>query len=108
MIPDKTYDMWTDEDYENAIPEETRRAFDRAANSPEVQELVNKMCSEKNEKDKELSMSLQIQAYLTTASDELYAIGKPLHSEDKLKEIHQCMLMWQKLHNHYFKDILQK
>lgn len=60
------------------------------------------------QEEKELSISLQIQAYLTTASDELYAIGKPLHSEDKLKEIHQCMLMWQKLHNHYFKGILQK
>lgn len=61
-----------------------------------------------SEKEKELSISLQIQAYLTTASDELYASGKPLHSEDKLKEIHQCMLMWQKLHNHYFKDILSE
>lgn len=61
-----------------------------------------------NEKEKEFSISLQIQAYLTTASDELYASGKPLHNEDKLKEIHQCMLMWQKLHNHYFKDMLSK
>lgn len=61
-----------------------------------------------SEKEKELSISLQIQAYLTTASDELYASGKPLHSEDKLKEIHQCMSMWQKLHNHYFRDILSE
>ena len=61
-----------------------------------------------NKQEKELSISLQIQAYLTTASDELYASGKPLHSEDKLKEIHQCMLMWQKLHNHYFKNILSE
>ena len=51
---------------------------------------------------KELSFSLQIQAYLNTASDELYAKGKPLYSERRLEDIHKCMLMWQKLHNAYF------
>lgn len=52
--------------------------------------------------DKELSLSLQIQAYLNTASDELYAKGKPLYSEERVKDIHKCMLMWLKLHNAYF------
>ena len=51
---------------------------------------------------KELSLSLQIQAYLNTASDELYAKGKPLCSEKRIEDIHKCMLMWQKLHNAYF------
>lgn len=52
----KPYDMWTDEDYEAAIPKETRKAFDRAANSPKIRELMNKMCSEKNitQEEKEL------------------------------------------------------
>lgn len=46
----KPYDMWTDEDYEAAIPEETRREFDRAVNSPEIQELVNKLRTGKTSK----------------------------------------------------------
>ena len=54
------------------------------------------------DRSKELSLSLQIQAYLNTASDELYAKGKPLYSEKRLEDIHKCMLMWQKLHNAYF------
>ena len=53
-------------------------------------------------RSKELSLSLQIQAYLNTASDELYAKGKPLYSEERIEDIHKCMLMWQKLHNAYF------
>ena len=53
-------------------------------------------------RSKELSLSLQIQAYLNTASDELYAKGKPLYSEKRMEDIHKCMLMWQKLHNAYF------
>ena len=48
------------------------------------------------------ALSLQIQAFLTTASDELYAKGRPLYTKEKYEEIHQCMLMWQKLHDHYF------
>lgn len=48
----KHYDMWTDEDYEAAIPEEIRKEFDRAITGHEIQELVNKMCSEKTEKGK--------------------------------------------------------
>lgn len=54
------------------------------------------------QRDKEVSLSLQIQAFLTTASDELYAEGRTLYSKEKYEEIHQCMLMRQKLHNNYF------
>ena len=58
------------------------------------------VCSE--DRSKELSLSLQIQSYLNTASDELYAKGKSLYSEKRIEDIHKCMLMWQKLHNAYF------
>ena len=54
------------------------------------------------DRSKEQFLSFQIQAYLNTASDELYAKGKPLYSEERLEEIHKCMLMWQTLHNAYF------
>ena len=30
----KPYDMWTDEDYENAIPQEVRDAFDKVTQKP--------------------------------------------------------------------------
>ena len=52
--------------------------------------------------DKEKSLSIQIQAYLNTASDELYAPGKPLYTKEHHKGIHECMRMWQKLHHYYF------
>ena len=52
--------------------------------------------------DKELALSLQIQAYLNTASDELYGKGKPLYSKSHLEGIHECMKMWAKLHDYYF------
>lgn len=54
-------------------------------------------------RDKELALSLQIQAYLNTASDELYGKGKPLYSKSHLEGIHECMKMWAKLHDYYFK-----
>ena len=54
------------------------------------------------DRSKELSLSLQIQAYLSTARDELYAKGKPLYSEKRIEDINKCMLMWTKLHNAYF------
>lgn len=60
------------------------------------------------DRDKELSLSLQIQAYLNTASDELYAKGKPLYSEKRIEDIHECMKMWTKLHNAYFYSNSQK
>ncbi len=56
--------------------------------------------SETNETEK--ALSLQIQAYLTTCSDELYAPGKPLYTKEHHEEIHECMKMWQKLHHYYF------
>ena len=55
-----------------------------------------------HDRSKEQFLSFQIQAYLNTASDELYAKGKSLYSEERLEEIHKCMLMWQTLHNAYF------
>lgn len=57
---------------------------------------------------KEKAISLQIQAYLTTASDELYAPGKPLYTESHHKGIHECMLMWQKLHQYYFSTMQEQ
>ena len=61
---------------------------------------------EANEVEK--ALSLQIQAYLTTASDELYAPGKPLYTEAHHKGIHECMLMWQKLHQYYFSTMQEQ
>ena len=55
---------------------------------------------ETNEVEK--ALSLQIQAYLTTASDELYAPGKRLYTKEHHEGIHGCMKMWQKLHQYYF------
>lgn len=60
------------------------------------------MTQKQKERNKELSLSLGIQAYLNTASDELFAKGKPYHKPEDLKQIHDCMKMWQKLHNRYF------
>ena len=65
----------------------------------EVKE-VDYLCDEN--RDKELALSLQIQAYLNTASDELYGNGKPLYSKSHLEGIHECMKMWVKLHDYYF------
>lgn len=61
-------------------------------------------CDENMDKErgKELALSLQIQAYLNTAGDELYAKGKPLYSKSHLEGIHMCMKMWAKLHDYYF------
>ena len=69
----------------------------------DVISLVTSLQQEQMEVNEvEKALSLQIQAYLTTASDELYAPGKPLYTEAHHKGIHECMLMWQKLHQHYF------
>lgn len=48
------------------------------------------------ERNKELSLSLGIHAYLNTLSDNMYERG------EDVKGIHECMRMWQKLHNRYF------
>ena len=53
-------------------------------------------------RSEELSLSMSISSYLNTASDELYAKGKPFYREDVRKHIHECMKMWQKLHYSYF------
>lgn len=50
----------------------------------------------KKERNKELSLSLGIAAYLNTLDDIMFARG-----EDNMG-IHDCMKMWQKLHNRYF------
>jgi len=57
---------------------------------------------EANEVEK--ALSLQIQAYLTTASDELYAPGKPLYTKEHHEGIHECMKMWQKTTSLLFLD----
>ena len=51
---------------------------------------------ERKERNKELSLSLGIHAYLNTLSDCMFARG------EDVKRIHDCMKMWQKLHNRYF------
>ena len=61
-----------------------------------------------NNNVKEKAISLQIQAYLNTASDELYSPGKPLYTEEHYEGIHECMLMWQKLHQYYFSTIREQ
>ena len=68
----------------------------------ELKKIKQKSIELDGNRSKELSLSLQIQAYLNTASDELYAKGKPLYSEKKIEYIHKCILMWQKLHHAYF------
>lgn len=71
--------------------------------SQDAYELVEQNPAELGEdRSKELSLSLQIQAYLNIVSDELYAKGKPLYSKKRVEDVHKCMLMWQKLHNAYF------
>lgn len=65
--------------------------------------LIKSQQQEQPEVNKvEKALSLQIQAYLTTASDELYAPGKPLYTKEHHEGIHECMKMWQKLHQYYF------
>lgn len=49
-----------------------------------------------NKRNKELSLSLSIAAYLNTLDDYMFTRG------EDVKGIHDCMKMWQKLHNHYF------
>lgn len=67
---------------------------------PTVQEFLYGKQPDNSSKEK--ALSLQIQAYLTTASDELYAPGKPLYTKEHHEGIHKCMKMWQKLHQYYF------
>lgn len=68
-----------------------------------VVETITSLQQEQPEANEiEKALSLQIQAYLTTASDELYAPGKPLYTEEHHEGIHECMKMWQKLHQYYF------
>lgn len=65
--------------------------------------IVTSLLREQPESNEiEKSWSLQIQAYLTTASDELYAPGKRLYTKEHHEGIHECMKMWQKLHHYYF------
>lgn len=59
-------------------------------------ETMREMINRHKERNKELSLSLGIQAYLNTLSDDMYARG------EDVKRIHDCMKVWQKLHNRYF------
>ena len=52
----------------------------------------------KEERNKELSLSLGIAAHLNTLDDIMFARGEYL----KNTNIHEYMRMWQKLHNRYF------
>ena len=75
----------------------------------EILSIITSLQQEQlNNNVKEKTISLQIQAYLTTASDELYAPGKPLYTEAHHKGIHECMLMWQKLHQYYFSTMQEQ
>ncbi len=68
-----------------------------------ILDIITSLQQERPEANEvEKSWSLQIQAYLTTASDELYAPGKPLYTKEHHEGIHECMKMWQKLHQYYF------
>lgn len=70
----------------------------------EYQKKVDEICKENmreminrhKERNKELSLSLGIHAYLNTLSDNMFTKG------EDVKGIHDCMKMWQKLHNRYF------
>jgi hypothetical protein len=88
-----------DADYWNAKADAYRNVLTILTASLEVEE-VDFPCD--GNRDKELALSLQIQAYLNTASDELYGKGKPLYSKSHLEGIHECMKMWAKLHDYYF------
>ena len=64
-----------------------------------IRGLIGKYKKKQRERNKELSLSLGIQAYLNTLSDDMFAKGEDVK---KIQEIHDCMKMWQKLHNRYF------
>ena len=61
-----------------------------------IRGLIDKYKKEQKERNKELSLSLGIAAHLNTLSDDMFARG------EDVKGIHECMKMWQKLHNRYF------
>lgn len=65
-------------------------------NLVEEAEALNDDEKKQKERNKELSLSLGIHAYLNTLSDNMYARG------EDVRGIHDCMKMWQKLHNRYF------
>lgn len=61
-----------------------------------IRKMIDKYKKKQEERNKELSLSLGIAAYLNTLDDIMFARG-----EDHTG-IHDCMKMWQKLHNRYF------
>lgn len=66
-----------------------------------IRGLIDKYKKKQKERNKELSLSLGIAAYLNTLDDIMFTKGMLVGGKDHTG-IHDCMKMWQKLHNHYF------
>lgn len=64
-------------------------------------ENMREMINRHKERNKELSLSLGIAAYLNTLDDIMFTKGMIVGGKDHTG-IHDCMKMWQKLHNRYF------
>lgn len=85
-----------------------RQNVDKKVIEPLISIIESLQQEQLNNNVKEKAISLQIQAYLNTASDELYSPGKPLYTEEHYEGIHECMLMWQKLHQYYFSTMREQ
>lgn len=77
------------------LTDEDQKKFDEMCKVI-IRRLIDKYKKEQKERNKELSLSLGIAAHLNTLDDIMFDRG------EDLKNIHDCMRMWQKLHNHYF------
>ncbi len=66
-----------------------------------IRKMINKYKKKQKERNKELSLSLDIAAYLNTLDDIMFKREMLVGGKDHTG-IHDCMRMWQKLHNHYF------
>ena len=66
-----------------------------------IRKMFDKYEKKQKERNKELSLSLGIAAYLNTLDDIMFAKGMLIGGKDHTG-IHDCMKMWQKLHNRYF------
>ena len=66
-----------------------------------IRKMIDKYEKKQKERNKELSLSLGIAAYLNTLDDIMFARGMLIGGKDHTG-IHDCMKMWQKLHNRYF------
>lgn len=66
-----------------------------------IRKMFDKYKKKQKERNKELSLSLGIAAYLNTLDDIMFTRGMLIGGKDHTG-IHDCMKMWQKLHNRYF------